>query len=103
MICPRCTQRPLSFADFLRTLNAMRIVCSHCGAELRGNAVAYLITALHVPLALGAVEALRRLEGAQLLTTPLRVVLFFTAMLLVFFCTAFLLPWLWRGALHRAV
>lgn len=87
MMCPKCGNRPLTFSQFLRSMNPMRIRCGRCDAELKAGPFAYFWTVLHVPIAIGLV-ALRGTIGWWLLPLAIAVV----------FCTAYVIPYF---AFHR--
>jgi hypothetical protein len=98
MLCPTCGKRPLSFGEFMTTLNPLRIVCRHCSARLRAGPIPYVWILLHGVLAVGLVEGRAWLRSVGMLNDAI----FLLAALALFFCTAFVIPWVWLDRAYRA-
>ena len=102
MICPKCGNKPLSFAGLLVTLNPWRIRCVNCGAPLRLGPIGFVWTALHVLLAFGLVRLYVVLAIGGVIDSPTGVVLFTAASLALIFMTAYVIPWMFLTHLYRA-
>src|SRR5258708_39966470 len=92
MICPRCGNKPLSFASFLVTLNPFRISCVGCGARLRAGPIAYVWAALHLLIAVALVRLDRGMVVAGMIGSLAGAGIFVTGALCLVFGTAYVIP-----------
>ena len=102
MICPKCGNKPLSFATFLVTLNPFRIHCVNCGVELRAGPIAYVWTALHVLLGVGLVQVYRSLMVSGVIASVTGAVMFIIGVFGLLFVTAYVIPWVFLRNTYRA-
>lgn len=102
MICPKCGNKPLSFATFLVTLNPWRIRCVNCGTALRAGPIAYVWAALHALLGLWLVKVYLGFAVDGVIASPAGVVMFMSASIALVFMTAYVIPWMFLENLYRA-
>jgi hypothetical protein len=100
--CPKCGNKPLSFATFLVTLNPWRIRCVNCGTRLHVGPIGYVWVALHVLLGLALVKLYLGFAEDGVIATPAGVLMFVAASLALVFLTAYVIPWMFLGGLYRA-
>jgi hypothetical protein len=101
MICPRCGNKPLSFASFLVTLNPFRINCVNCGARLRAGPIAYLWAAAHLLIAVELVRLYRALVVAGVIGSLAGSVMFVIGVFGLLFITAYVIPWMFLPSTYR--
>ncbi len=101
MVCPRCGERPLPFGRLLRTINPMRITCAHCSAQLAAGSMAYIWTALHVPLAIGLVWIRRELYAQGAFQVAWAPYVFYISAIALVFATAYVIPWFGFARMYR--
>ena len=101
MTCPKCGNKPISFATYLVTLNPWRIRCVNCGEALRVGPIGYLWTALHVVLAVALVRLYLGFAVRGVIATPAGVVMFIVGSLAIVFMTAYVIPWMFFDGLYR--
>src|SRR5258708_6095046 len=102
MICPRCGNKPLSFASFLVTLNPFRISCVGCGARLRAGPIAYVWAALHMLIAVGLVRLYRGMVVAGMIGSLAGAVMFVIGVFGLLFVTAYVIPWMFLPSTYRS-
>ncbi len=102
MICPRCGNKPLSFASFLVTLNPFRISCVGCGARLRAGPIAYVWAALHLLIAVGLVRLYRGMVVAGMIGSLAGAVMFVIGVFGLLFVTAYVIPWMFLPSTYRS-
>ena len=103
VICPKCGNKPLSFATLLVTLNPWQIRCVNCGAALRVGPVGYAWSAFHVVLAVALVNLYIDFAMSGVIASPTGVLMFIAACLALIFMTAYVIPWMFLSTLYRAV
>jgi uncharacterized protein (DUF983 family) len=99
--CPKCGNKPLSFATFLVTINPWKIRCVNCGESLRVGPLGYLWVALHVLLGLGLVKLYLGFAVQGVIATPAGVLMFVAASLALVFMTAYVIPWMFFDRLYH--
>lgn len=102
MICPKCGNKPLSFASFLVTLNPFRINCVNCGAALRAGRIAYLWAGLHVLIGVGLVWLYRSLVVSGVIISAVGAVMFVIGIFGLLFVTAYVIPWMFLPGTYRS-
>jgi hypothetical protein len=102
MICPKCGNKPLSFASFLVTLNPFRINCVNCGAALRAGPIAYVWTALHVLIGVGLVQLYRSLVVSGVIGSVTGAVMYVIGIFGLLFVTAYVIPWMFLPSTYRS-
>jgi hypothetical protein len=102
MICPKCGNKPLSFASFLATLNPIRIRCVNCGAALRAGPIAYAWAALHLLIGVGLVRLYLRLVGAGVIGSVGGRVMYAIGVFGLLFVTAYVIPWMFLPRMYRS-
>jgi hypothetical protein len=102
MICPKCGNKPLSFASFLVTLNPFRINCVNCGVALRGGPIAYAWAALHVLIGVGLVMLYRSFVVSGVIVSVAGAVMYIIGIFGLLFITAYVIPWVFLKNTYRA-
>lgn len=93
MSCPKCGNRPVPFARWMRTRDPFHLTCVHCHSELTVGAAGWIWTLLHVPLAAGLVSLHNTLRTNGLLEGWWAFTGYSTLALALVFVTAWVVPW----------
>ncbi len=101
MICPKCGNKPLSFASFLVTLNPFRITCVNCGAALRAGPIAYAWAGLHLLLGVGLVRLYRTMVVSGVIGSVGGAVMYVIGVFGLVFVTAYVIPWMFLPSTYR--
>jgi hypothetical protein len=102
MICPKCGNKPLSFASFLVTLNPFRIRCVNCGAALRAGPIAYAWAALHLLIGIGLVRLYRSMVVTGVIGSVGGAVMYVIGIFGLLFVTAYVIPWMFLPSTYRS-
>src|SRR3954468_817946 len=102
MLCPKCGNKPLSFASLLVTLNPFRVTCVNCGAPLKAAPIAYLWTGVHILIGVGLVELYRRLVVEGVIVSIAGAIMYVIAIFGLLFVTAYVIPWMFISGAYRA-
>jgi len=102
MICPKCGNKPLSFASFLVTLNPFRIRCVNCGAALRAGPIVYVWTALHLLIGVGLVLLYRSMVVTGVIGSVGGAVMYVIGIFGLLFVTAYVIPWMFLPSAYRS-
>src|SRR5450759_1039311 len=102
MICPKCGNKPLSFASFLVTLNPFRINCVNCGAALRAGPITYAWTALHVLIGVGLLKLYPSFVVSGVIASVAGAVMYIIGIFSLLFITAYVIPWVFLKNTYRA-
>lgn len=101
MICPKCGNKPLSFATLLVTLNPFRVTCVSCGAALRARPVVYWWTAAHILLGVGLVWLYHSMIMRGVIISLVGAVMFIIGIAGLVFVTAYVIPWMFMPGAYR--
>jgi hypothetical protein len=103
MICPKCGNKPLSFASLLVTLNPFRITCVNCGVALKARPIAYAWMAMHVVIGIALVQLYRSLVLNGVIASMAGAIMYVIGIFGLLFVTAYVIPWMFMPGAYRAV
>ena len=102
MLCPKCGNKPLSFASLLITLNPFRVTCVNCGAPLKAGPIAYLWVGIHIVIGIGLADLFHRLVVDGIIVSITGAVMYLIGIFGLLFITAYVIPWMFMPGVYRA-